>query len=194
METVMDSLNIHWLENAYFWITLIPSALLFVMFILGFDHEFDFDTDIHGDFDVGGIDVPSEPGKLGIRLIMSFMIGFGLFGFLAVNLKWPIPHVLSAMMGGSAFWYLMYQFMKLIFKQQANTQVASRTLVGKIGTVTHRITGDNVGEIKVKDPATGLTIDLRAVAPDIKKMIKPGAEVIINSVVDGKANVKLKED
>ena len=88
----------------------------------------------------------------------------------------------------------MYQFMKLIFKQQANTQIASRSLVGRMGTVTHRITGDTVGEIKVKDPATGLTIDLRAVAPDIKKMIKPGAEVIINSVVGGKANVKLKDN
>ncbi|HUW18192.1 MAG TPA: hypothetical protein VMW16_02725 [Sedimentisphaerales bacterium] len=110
----------------YGLITAACGGLLAVMALFGADS--DIDTDVDADFDVdtdldmGVADMEAGelggPGILSFKLILFFLIGFGLGGFIAAYAKWPVPHFVVGLGGGVVFWFLGYKALKLLYQQQ----------------------------------------------------------------------------
>ena len=100
-----------------------------------------------------------------------------------------VPHLLAGLVGGIVMYVLVYQLLKLLYGQQANTQVSGHSVVGRTATVTHRIAEGGTGEIKTVDPETGHSLDLRAKAAKSGDSFGDGEEVRIKSVRAGLALV-----
>ena len=195
-------------EMIYAVMTIATSLILLVMVLLGGDADVDADVDV--DVDVGldmdvdadmdmdvdadaDLDVGGEiggPGFFGLKLLLGFVIGFGLGGFLAVNNGWPIPHYLVGLAGGLCIYTLEFQLLKLLYSQQANSQSRASSIVGLTGIVSHPIGKGGTGEIKTVMPGTGNSLYLRARAVDAEAEIAEGAEVRIKSVSTGLARVE----
>lgn len=181
------------IEWIYGMMVVLPAMLLVVMVIFGIgDDGGDLGGgDIEADLEVeGGISEAGGPGFLGIKLIFSFIIGFGLAGFLAYHLQWPIPHILSGLIGGVIVYAIVYQLLKLLYKQQANTLVSSASVVGKRALVTSALLKGGTGEVKAEDPRTGSIVYLRARAVDPEKEYRVGEEVTITTVFSGLAKIE----
>ncbi len=123
--------------------------LLLVMLVAG---EFGGDHDIgahdgaleHGDADVGG------PSIFSVRIMSSFLTAFGVGGVIAryYNLSHPaasgVGVVAGVVMSG-----LVYQFAKILYSQQASSEVHMTSLVGKGAEVTVAIPEGGLGQIMV---------------------------------------------
>ncbi len=178
------------LSLIYALMVLIPALLLVIMLMAGGGGDVDADTDLNVDLDhevelgdTGG------PGPLGIKLILAFIIGFGLGGFLGVYYEWIFPHLLSGLIGGAVIYTVVYLLLKALYRQQANTQISAASLAGSRGVVTLRIAKGAVGEIRALDPGTGHNLHLRARAASPEQEFAPGEEVLIKSVGMGLAQV-----
>ena len=195
-------------EMIYAIITISTSLILVVMVLLGGEADVDADVDVDADLDMGGdidmdmdadieadleadVDVEAGgPGHFGLKLVLGFVIGFGLGGFLAVKYNWPLPHYLAGLAGGLCVYTLEYQLLKMLYRQQANTQVSGASLAGTKAIVTHRIAPGQIGEIRAVAPGTAQSIYLRARGVDIDKEFADGTEVTVKSVATGLARVE----
>ena len=199
-------------EMIYAVMTIATSLVLLIMVLLGGDADVDADVDV--DVDVGldldvdadmdmdvdadaGLDVGADvggPGFFGLKLLLGFVIGFGLGGFLALHNKWAFPpHYLSGLIGGLCIYTLEFQLLKLLYSQQANSQSRASSIVGHTAIVSHPIAKGGTGEIKAVMPATGNSLYLRARAVDAEAEIAEGSEVKIKSVSTGLARVEAME-
>jgi len=177
----------------YASICVCSGALLFIMAVFGSDYDTDVDVDV--DIDVGGVDIDGGdfggPGVLSIKLIMFFLIGFGLFGFMAKHLGWPVYHVIVAIAGGAVVWYIGYKLLGLLYSQQSNSQIMARQFVGKGARVTVPIPkGGGTGEIEATDKDTGRSAYFSARATDPDKEHQRGETVKVKSVTGGTAVVE----
>ncbi|MBL7152085.1 MAG: hypothetical protein ISS79_00080 [Phycisphaerae bacterium] len=182
----------------YAAVCICSGILLFLMAFLGSDYDAEADIDIEADFDVDadvGMDMDAGefggPGILSIKLIMFFLIGFGLCGFMAAHFKWPVYHVFWALGGGVVVWYFGYRLLGLLYSQQSNSQLRARTFVGKEGRVTVPIPkGGGTGEIEATDKDTGRSAYFSARSSDPEKEYDRGQTVKIKSVMSGTAVVE----
>jgi len=188
----------------YGLLAVIPGVLLFVMAVFGADTdvdadvEFDVDMDVDADadFDMGAdvdidaSDFAATPGRLSLRLILFFLVGFGLCGYLGAYFKWQLHHVVVALAGGFIAWFLGYQLLKLLYKQQSTSHVKAVSFVGKQARVTVPIPKGGVGEITSTDKKTGKSIHLMARAKQGGREYKQGDIVKIDSVAGGTARVE----
>ena len=185
----------------YAAICVCAGALLFIMAFFGSDYDagvdvdVDVDVDIDADFDVDGVDMDAGdfggPGVLSIKLIMFFLIGFGLFGFLAKHFEWPVYHVIVAIAGGTVVWYIGYKLLSLLYSQQSNSQIRAHQFVGKEARVTVPIPkGGGTGEIEATDKDTGRSAYFSARATDPDKEHQRGEAVKVKSVTGGTAVVE----
>lgn len=174
-------------ELIYGLIAVVPALVLIVMVIFG----------LSDDFDAGGLEVEAEfefgdggPGFFGVKLILSFVIGFGLAGFLAQNFAWRFPPLLAGVIGGAVVYTIVYYLLKFLYRQQSNTPSDGASVAGRRGLVTSAIAKGGTGEIKAELPATGRSIYLRARAVDPNKAYKAGSEVTVKNVITGLAKVE----
>ena len=182
----------------YATITIVTSLILLVMVLVGGETELDTDVDIDADVDLdmdADVDADVEvaaagPGHFGLKLILGFIIGFGLGGFLAEHNDWSVPSVLCGLIGGVCIYTIEFQLLKLLYAQQANTQTRASSVVGQTATVTHAIGPGGTGEIKAVTPQTGQSLFLRARAVDAEKAYAVGDQVTIKSVGTGLAQVE----
>jgi len=172
-------------------ICVLSAIFLFLMAMLGSDFDTDVDVDIDVDIDMdmdtgefGG------PGILSIKLILFFLIGFGLFGFIAMSFKWPVHDLIVAFAGGLALWYVGFRLLKLLYSQQSNSQVMARTFAGKEARVKVPIPKGGTGEIEAVDEATGQSAYFSARAVDGEAEYEKGRTVKIKSVAGGTAAVE----
>jgi len=175
----------------YAAVCVCSGALLFLMAFLGSD----YDPDVDADIDIDGLDMDAGefggPGILSIKLIMFFLIGFGLCGFMAVHFDWPVHHLLVALPGGLVIWYIGYKLLSLLYSQQSNSQIRARLFVGKEGRVTVPIPkGGGMGEIEATDKETGRSAYFSARAKDPDKEYQRGETVKVKSVTSGTAVVE----
>lgn len=149
------------------------------------------DADFHG-AELHGGDISADgPGILGIRLILAFVIGFGVAGYIGWVYQWSFPpHWLVGIAGGLVAYIAIYQLLKVFYRMQANTLVSASRLVGVQGVVTSEILVGSVGEVKTTDPKTGQTHYLRAMFTDPEKAVKKGTRVTVLSVAGGLAKVE----
>jgi len=177
----------------YALMVIIPAVLLVVMLLLGADTDMDVDADVDVDvdLDMGDVDVSdiAGPGKIGLKLVLAFVLGFGLAGFLTVKYKFGIHHVLAGFIGGAAVYTIVYQLLKLLYKRQGNTQIRAARMGGRKARVVSAVKKGGVGEIQAVDPATGHTHYVHARAADPEAEFAQGEEVVIKSMSVGLAIV-----
>lgn len=183
------------LQIIYLLMVVVPTILLAFMLFLGLGSGGDFDADIGGDVDIdidGGLEIgefAEGPGIISLRLIMAFIIGFGLGGFLSLAYGWIIPHWLCGIIGGLAVYYLVYILLRLLYKQQASTQVNHLSLEGRKASVSIAIKAGKVGELKVTDLGTGLTSYMIARSYIENEEFEKNEVVIIKSITGNIARV-----
>jgi membrane protein implicated in regulation of membrane protease activity len=182
----------------YALITVICGILLFVMAVFGADTDVDadvdvdFDVDADMDLDAGDMEVGEVggPGKLSLKLIMFFFIGFGAIGYVSAYLKWPLHHIIWGLLGGAVAWYIGYTILKMLYKQQSTSQVRAASFVGEQARITVPIPKAGVGEISAASEKTGQSIYLSARADDPEREFNKGDVVTIKSVTSGTATVE----
>ena len=168
----------------YGLMAVIPGLILLLIGIFGADADVDADIDIDADLDLN-VDAGDlgGPGALSVKLILFFLVGFGASGYLSAYFKWPVHHVLCGLIGGGAAWFLGYQLLKLLYEQQASSQVRLTSFVGKQGRIVVPIPKDGgTGEIEATNEAAGQSKYFIARAADPQKEYEKGAFVTIKSV------------
>jgi membrane protein implicated in regulation of membrane protease activity len=177
----------------YGLITIVCGGLLFVMAIFGADSDVDMDADVDIDMDVDAdVDVDGlemgGPSLLSLKLILIFLIGFGLCGFVSAQLKTQVHHVIIGLIGGGALWFVSYQALSWLYRQQSTSQVTAESFVGREGRVTVPIPAGGSGEVYCSIKGTGKSMYLTAQGEDSEKEYAKGDTVTIKSV-DGSVAV-----
>lgn len=166
----------------YGLMVVIPGLLLLFIAIFGAGADADADIDVDVDLDIDAGDL-GGPGAFSVKLILLFLVGFGASGYMSAYFEWPLHHVLCGLIGGGAAWFLGYQLLKLLYEQQASSQVRLASFVGKQGRVVVPIPKDGgTGEIESTNEATGQSKYFIARATEPEKEYEKGAFVIIKSV------------
>jgi membrane protein implicated in regulation of membrane protease activity len=118
-------------------------------FLFGHDHDFDHGID-HDLSHEGGVDTHGIIGIFSLRVVFTFVMGFGAAGAIALHYGagYPIASVIGVAVG-MVLAALMYGIMLLFIEQQASSVTPTDSLVGCTGTVTVPIDKDGIGEIGV---------------------------------------------
>jgi membrane protein implicated in regulation of membrane protease activity len=121
-------------------------GMLLVGEVFGGDHEVsahDLTLD-HADADVGG------PSLFSVRIMASFLTAFGVGGVVARY--YDLPHPAASGIGvvaGIVMAGAVYQFAKLLYSQQASSELKMTTLVGLTAEVSVGIPAGGVGQVSV---------------------------------------------
>lgn len=176
----------------YGLITVICGIVLFLMAILGHDVDLDADIDIDPGIDFHDIDASdaSGPGIFSLKLIMIFLIGFGIWGFISEYLKWPVQSIIVGLIGGFVIWFVCYKALDWLYKQQSTSQISSASFIGKEAKVTVPIPKGGTGEIYSKIKGTEKSIYLNARSKESQKEFQKGDVVKIDSVEGNTATVE----
>jgi membrane protein implicated in regulation of membrane protease activity len=123
-------------------------AMLFVGEVFGGDHEIhvgDVGAD-HGDFGHEG-----GPSIFSARIMASFLTAFGVGGVVARY--YDLPHPAAAGCGvvtGVVMSGLVYQFAKILYSQQASSDIHMTGLIGKLAEVTVGIPRGGMGQVTLE--------------------------------------------
>ena len=123
---------------------LLLAGMLVLGDIFGGDHEVHVE---HGGFDHGDAGGPSI---FSIRVMASFLTAFGVGGVIARY--YGLSHPAASGIGvasGLVLSGLVYQFAKILYSQQASSEVHMTSLVGKTAEVSVGIAEGGVGQIMV---------------------------------------------
>ena len=119
--------------------------MLFAGEIFGGDHEVSaHDVSVeHGDAGQGG-----GPSVFSARIMASFLTAFGVGGVVAryYNLSHPAASGVG-IVSGVVMSSIVYQFAKLLYSQQASSEVRTMGLVGRSAEVSVAIPAGGVGQI-----------------------------------------------
>lgn len=118
-------------------------------FLFGHDHDFDHGVD-HDTGHESGVDTHGIIGIFSMRVIFTFIMGFGAAGAIALHYGagYPIASVIGVAVG-MVLAALMYGIMMLFIEQQASSVTPTDSLVGCTGTVTVPIDKGGMGEVGV---------------------------------------------
>jgi membrane protein implicated in regulation of membrane protease activity len=126
------------------FLAICATGFLFLMVALIFGGLFDFFEADH-DFDAGG------PGFFSTRVMAVFVTTFGGAGAVATYYGLsPMPASLVGFATGLVFGGAIYALARVLYQQQASTEVRSGDLVGAVGRVVIAIPAGGVGQIRVR--------------------------------------------
>ena len=126
------------------FLAICAAGFLFLMVALIFGGLFDFFEADH-DFDAGG------PGFFSTRVMAVFVTTFGGAGAVATYYGLsPMPASLVGFATGLVFGGAIYALARVLYQQQATTEVRSGDLVGAVGRVVIAIPPGGVGQIRVR--------------------------------------------
>ena len=126
------------------FLAICATGFLFLMVALIFGGLFDFFEADH-DFDAGG------PGFFSTRVMAVFVTTFGGAGAVATYYGLsPMPASLVGFATGLVFGGAIYALARVLYQQQASTEVRSGDLVGAVGRVVIAIPPGGVGQIRVR--------------------------------------------
>ena len=174
----------------YGFITIICGLFLFLMAIFGSDYDVDADVDIDVGVESMEVGEAGGPGIFSLKLILIFMIGFGTSGFTSAYLKWPIHHIIPGLIGGFVIWFISYQALSWLYRQQATSQVRGTSFVGREAKVTVPIPKGGTGEVYSQIEGTEKSIYFNARATSPQKEYGKGDVVTIKSVEGKTATVE----
>jgi membrane protein implicated in regulation of membrane protease activity len=153
-------------------------AMLFVGEIFGGDHEIhvgDVGAD-HGDFGHEG-----GPSIFSARIMASFLTAFGVGGVVARY--YNLPHPAAAGCGvvtGVVMSGLVYQFAKILYSQQASSDIHMTGLIGKTAEVTIGIPRGGMGQVTLEYGGERTTQIARAKDDGA---IPPGTAVVVTALL-----------
>ncbi|MEX1129375.1 MAG: hypothetical protein WD227_05835 [Vicinamibacterales bacterium] len=126
------------------FLAICATGFLFLMVALIFGGLFDFFEADH-DFDAGG------PGFFSTRVMAVFVTTFGGAGAVATYYGLsPMPASLVGFVTGLVFGGAIFALARVLYQQQATTEVRSSDLVGAVGRVVIAIPPGGVGQIRVR--------------------------------------------
>jgi membrane protein implicated in regulation of membrane protease activity len=152
-------------------------VMLFVGELFGGDHDLHLETDVggHGDVDHG-----SGPSIFSARIIASFLTAFGTGGVIARY--YGLSHPLSSGIGiasGVVLAGAVYEFAKILYSQQASSEIRMTSLVGRTAEVTIGIPEGGVGQVTL---TFGGERSMHIARPSDGHRIPPGTEVVITAL------------
>ena len=153
-------------------------AMLFVGEVFGGDHEIhvgDVGAD-HGDFGHEG-----GPSIFSARIMASFLTAFGVGGVVARY--YDLPHPAAAGCGvvtGIVMSGLVYQFAKILYSQQASSDIHMAGLVGKSAEVTVGIPRGGMGQVTLEYGGERTTQIARTKEDGA---IPPGTAVVVTALL-----------
>ena len=150
-------------------------AMLFVGEIFGGDHDAHFE--VHG-HDVG--DHGHGPSIFSARIMAAFLTAFGAGG--AIARYFGLSHLSSSGVGivaGVLLAGIVYQFAKLLYSQQASSEIRMNNLVGCTAEVTVGIPEGGVGQISITIAGERSTHIARS---SEGKPIGTGSEVVVTGL------------
>ena len=127
---------------AGFGVLLLLSMLLVGDFFGG-DHELSHEMAVGHDVDHG-----AGPNPFSTRIISAFLTAFGVGGI--VGRYYGFSHPLSSAIGvvsGVVMASIVYQFAKILYSQQASSELRMAGLVGTMAEVSVAIPPNGVGQI-----------------------------------------------
>jgi hypothetical protein len=150
--------------------------MLFAGDLFGGDHEI---TAHDGAFDHGG-DAVGGPSVFSARIMASFLTAFGVGGVVAryYNLSHPAASGVG-IVAGVAMSSIVFQFAKILYSQQASSELQMGTLVGRTAEVSVGIPAGGVGQITLT--AGGQRTEQVARSAD-GRAVPRGAEVLITAL------------
>ena len=117
-----------------------------------------FVGDVGGDHDIGGHDVSVDhadadhggPGIFSVRIMAAFLTAFGVGGVVARynGLSHPAASGVGVL-AGIVMAGLVYQFARMLYAQQASSEVRMNTLIGKSAEVSVAIPASGIGQVVV---------------------------------------------
>jgi membrane protein implicated in regulation of membrane protease activity len=149
-------------------------VMLFVGELFGHDHDLGGHD---GGIEHGGGELGGGPSVFSSRIMTAFVTSFGVGGVVAryYNLSHPassgVGIATGAVMAG-----LVYQFAKILYSQQASSEVQMSRLIGRSAEVTVAIPVDGVGLISLS--VAGERTEHGARSKDGRAVAR-GAQVVI---------------
>ena len=135
----------------YAAIALVGFVFLLVMLFVGEVFGHDHDLGAHdGGIEHGSGEVGGGPSVFSTRIMAAFITSFGVGGVVAryYNLSHPassgVGVATGAVMAG-----LVYQFAKILYSQQASSELQMSRLVGRSAEVTVAIPANGVGQVSL---------------------------------------------
>jgi membrane protein implicated in regulation of membrane protease activity len=122
-------------------------GLLFLLSLLFVGELFGGDHDGHAG-EIGHAEVDHGPSIFSTRIIGAFLTAFGVGGVVARYLG--LGHPAASGIGvaaGVVMATIVYQFARLLYSQQASSEVRMTSLVGQTAEVTVHIPPGGVGQI-----------------------------------------------
>src|SRR4029453_12255809 len=123
-------------------------VMLFVGDLFGGDHEVHV-GDVGGDH--GGFGHEAGPGIFSARIMASFLTAFGVGGIVARY--YDLSHPAAAGCGvitGVVMSGIVYQFAKVLYSQQASSEVRMSRLIGRMAEVTVGIPQGGMGQVTLE--------------------------------------------
>lgn len=121
-------------------------GMLVVGDLFGGDHDLgghDVTVDHGGDADYG-----AGPSVFSVRMMAAFLTAFGVGG--VVGRYYELSHPAASGVGvvcGFVMATLVYQFAKLLYSQQASSEIRMTSLVGKTAEVSVAIPPNGIGQV-----------------------------------------------
>lgn len=158
-------------------------GLLFLLVMLFVGDLFGGDHDVHVEADLGGhgdVDHGSGPSFLSARIMASFLTAFGCGGVVARY--YGLPHPAASGIGlvsGVVMAGVVYQFAKVLYSQQASSEIRMTSLVGCTAEVTIGIPEGGVGQVTL---TVGGERSTHIARPSDGRSIPLGSEVVITGL------------
>lgn len=152
-------------------------VMLFVGEVFGGDHDLHV-GDIGGDH--GDVGHEGGPSIFSARVMASFLTAFGVGGVIARY--YDLPHPAAAGCGvvsGVVMSSVVYQFAKILYSQQASSEVRMVRLVGKTAEVTVGIPQGGRGQVTLEYGGERTTQIARS---HDGGAILPGTEVVVTAL------------
>jgi membrane protein implicated in regulation of membrane protease activity len=119
-------------------------VMLFLGDVFGGDHDLSHDISVgHGDVDHGG-----GPSLFSTRVIASFFTAFGVGGIVARY--YGLSHPAASGVGivaGIVMSSVVFQFAKILYSQQASSELRMTGLIGQEAEVSVAIPATGVGQV-----------------------------------------------
>jgi membrane protein implicated in regulation of membrane protease activity len=149
-------------------------VMLFVGDLFGGDHE------IHGGDAGGDVGHDTGPGLFSARIMASFLTAFGVGGMVARY--YGLPHPAAAGCGvvaGATMSAIVYQFAKILYSQQASSEVRMSGLIGRTAEVTVGIPQGGMGQVTLEFGGERTTQIARSIDGGA---LAPGTAVVVTAL------------
>jgi membrane protein implicated in regulation of membrane protease activity len=164
-------------------------AMLFVGEIFG-DHDFGHEVAAgHLDSDHGG------PSIFSVRIMGAFLTAFGVGGVIGRYYRFSHPAASGiGVVTGVVMASIVYQFAKILYSQQASSEISMQGLVGGTAEVSVAIPAGGVGQVSVSSAGArsehiARSIDGRSLSRGTVVVIKRvGGDSLVVAAVDAPAS------